>query len=93
MRLAANDRGISVARVALAWLLTKLFVTSMIIRARTREQLLDDMAAMDVRLTNEQITALDAASALPSECPSWMVERQYREQRAEPAPAASKKAA
>ena len=68
--------GVSIPRVALAWLLTRTFVTSVIIGARTREQLVDNLAASDVRLSPEHIAQLDAASALPAEYPGWMLERQ-----------------
>ena len=76
--------GIPISRIALAWLLTRPFVTSVIIGAKTREQLIDNLAATDVKLTPEQVAQLDAASALPSEYPGWMVERQDRDRR--PAP-------
>jgi aryl-alcohol dehydrogenase-like predicted oxidoreductase len=67
---------VSVARVALAWLLEQSAVTSVIIGARTNEQLVDNLAAADLQLTAEEMTALDNASALPSEYPGWMLERQ-----------------
>ena len=73
--------GIPISRIALAWLLTRPFVTSVIIGAKTREQLIDNLAATDVKLTPEQVAQLDAASALPSEYPGWMVERQDRDRR------------
>jgi aryl-alcohol dehydrogenase-like predicted oxidoreductase len=73
MRAVAEAHGISVARVALAWLLTRPFVTSVIVGAKTREQLADNLAATDVALTPEQIAQLDAASDLPSEYPGWML--------------------
>ena len=79
LRTVSAAVGVSVARVALAWLLTRPFVTSVIIGAKTREQLLDNLAASEVRLAPEQIAALDAASALPPEYPGWMVDRQSRE--------------
>lgn len=81
MRGIANVTGLPVARIALAWLLTRPFVTSVIIGARTREQLLDNLAASDVTLTPEQIAELDAASALAPEYPGWMLERQMADRR------------
>jgi aryl-alcohol dehydrogenase-like predicted oxidoreductase len=81
MRLIANERGISVARIALAWLLSRPFVTSVIIGAKTLEQLIDNLASADVRLSADEIAALDATSALPAEYPGWMLERQNRERR------------
>ena len=81
MRTISAAMGISVARVALAWLLTRPFVTSVIIGAKTREQLVDNLAAGDVQLAPEDVARLDAASALPSEYPGWMVKRQDRDRR------------
>lgn len=72
----AKRHGVSVARVALAWLLRRDDVTSVIIGAKTPEQLDDNMAASTLKLTQEDILALDAASALKPEYPQWMVERQ-----------------
>ena len=76
MRPIAAAHSVSVARVALAWLLQQSAVTSVIIGARTNEQLVDNLAAADLRLTAEELRALDAASALPPEYPGWMLERQ-----------------
>ncbi|MBL9103304.1 MAG: aldo/keto reductase [Myxococcales bacterium] len=82
LREVASEAGVSVARVALAWQLHKPYVTSVIIGAKTREQLVDNLAATEVRLTPEQVERLDAASALPLEYPGWMIEWQNREPRA-----------
>ncbi len=73
--------GISVARVALAWQLTRPYVTSVIIGAKTREQLVDNLASTAVQLAPEHVKLLDEASALPPEYPGWMVEWQNREPR------------
>jgi aryl-alcohol dehydrogenase-like predicted oxidoreductase len=81
MRSVAEEAGVSVARVALAWLLTRPFVTSVIIGAKTQEQLADNLAAVEVKLSAEQIAQLDAASALPPEYPGWMVARQNSDPR------------
>jgi aryl-alcohol dehydrogenase-like predicted oxidoreductase len=81
LRSVAEALGVSVARVALAWLLTRPFVTSVIIGARTREQLLDNLAASDLQLGAEHVAQLDAASALPPEYPGWMVEWQQRDRK------------
>jgi aryl-alcohol dehydrogenase-like predicted oxidoreductase len=81
MRAVSLSMGISVARVALAWLLTRPFVTSIIIGAKTREQLVDNLAVGDEQLSVENVAHLDAASALPPEYPGWMVERQHRDRR------------
>jgi len=76
MRPIAQDHGVSVARVALAYLLHKPHVTSVIIGAKTDEQLLDNLAATELRLSEEELATLDKVSALPAEYPGWMVERQ-----------------
>ncbi|MHB8417328.1 MAG: aldo/keto reductase [Myxococcales bacterium] len=85
LREVASAHGVSVARISLAWLLTRPFVTSVIIGAKTKTQLDDNLAATQVALTAEQIAKLSAASALPPEYPGWMVEWQNREGRL-PAP-------
>jgi len=76
LRAVAEQTGTSVARVALAWQLTKPFVTSIIVGAKKKEQLVDNLAATELQLTAEQVAALDAASALPAEYPGWVVEFQ-----------------
>jgi aryl-alcohol dehydrogenase-like predicted oxidoreductase len=76
LRAVAGETGASVARVALAWMLTKPFVTSIIIGAKKREQLVDNLAATELALSADHVRALDAPSALPMEYPGWMVEWQ-----------------
>ena len=66
------------ARVALAWQLTKPFVTSIIIGAKRREQLVDNLAAAELRLSPEHVKLLDDASALPLEYPGWMIDSRMR---------------
>ena len=83
LRGIAGEMGIPVPRVALAWLLTRPFVTSIILGAKTREQLVDNLAAGDIVLSPEHVAKLDAASALPPEYPGWMVSRQDRDRRPE----------
>jgi len=72
----AKAHQVSVARVALAWLLTRPFVTSVIIGAKRPDQLADNIAATDLRLPPEHVEALERASALPPEYPGWMVDFQ-----------------
>jgi aryl-alcohol dehydrogenase-like predicted oxidoreductase len=76
MRAIGDARGVSVARVALAWILAKPFVTSVIIGAKTEEQLEDNLAAADLELTAEEVATLDKVSDLPPEYPGWMFARQ-----------------
>ncbi|HYX06475.1 MAG TPA: aldo/keto reductase [Bacteroidales bacterium] len=66
----------SAARVALAWLLNKPAVTSVIIGAKKQEQLADNIAAAELSLSKDEMDRLDTVSELPSEYPGWMVERQ-----------------
>ncbi|MEO8553281.1 MAG: aldo/keto reductase, partial [Kofleriaceae bacterium] len=76
LREVAAQTSTSVARVALAWQLTKPFVTSIIVGAKKKEQLVDNLAATELKLSADQVKALDAASALPTEYPGWIVELQ-----------------
>jgi len=72
----AKEHGVSVARVALAWLLHQPHVTTLILGAKTEQQLEDNLAATTLKLTPEQLAKLDAVSKLPAEYPGWMIERQ-----------------
>ena len=76
MRGIAEKRGVSVAQVALAWLLQRKVVSSVIIGAKRVEQLDDNIAATEIRFDVEELAALDQVSALPAEYPGWMLERQ-----------------
>ena len=69
----AAAHGCSPARIALAWLLTRPVVTSIIIGAKRLDQLHDNLAAADLQLTADQIRVLDEVSALPPEYPGWML--------------------
>jgi aryl-alcohol dehydrogenase-like predicted oxidoreductase len=75
---------VSPARVALAWLLAKPYVTSIIIGVKNTLQLEDNLAASSLELTPEEIDRLNAVSALPQEYPGFMVPRQNN-QRVPPA--------
>jgi len=76
MRRLAEARKVSVAQIALAWLLHQPVVTSVIIGAKRIEQLDDNIAATAIRLDADALAALDKVSVLPSEYPGWMLERQ-----------------
>ncbi len=76
MREIGERRGVSVARVALAYVLAKPFVTSVIIGAKNVQQLDDNLAATKLPLSAEELAHLDAVSALPAEYPGWMFARQ-----------------
>jgi aryl-alcohol dehydrogenase-like predicted oxidoreductase len=73
LRPIAQVHNTGVATIALAWLLAKPFVTSVIIGAKRIEQLDQNLGAVDVSLTPEEIKQLDEVSALPPEYPGWMV--------------------
>ncbi len=81
MREIGEKHGVSVARVALAYVLAKPFVTTVIIGAKNMEQLDDNLEAAKLSLSAEELKTLDAVSALPAEYPGWMVERQGSERR------------
>ena len=76
MRVMANARSVSVAQIALAWLLHQRAVTTVIVGAKKIEQLDDNIAATKVELTAEELAQLDELSKLPAEYPGWMLERQ-----------------
>jgi len=76
MREIATARGVSVAQIALAWLLHQPAVTSVIIGAKKPEQLADNIGATRVELGADELARLDAVSKLPSEYPGWMFTRQ-----------------
>lgn len=76
MRPMADRRGVSIAQIALAWLLHQMAVSSVIIGAKRIDQLDNNIAASDVELTGEELDALDQVSALPKEYPGWMFEQQ-----------------
>jgi aryl-alcohol dehydrogenase-like predicted oxidoreductase len=82
MRNVAKTKNVSVAQIAIAWLLHQEVVTSVIIGAKRAEQLDDNIAATQVDLTAVELEALDKVSALPLEYPGWMLDRQgeYRRQ-------------
>ena len=76
MRPIAQAHGVSVARVALAWVLQRPSVTSVIVGAKTLEQLKDNLAAAELQLSEAERTTLEEVSRLPREYPGWMFERQ-----------------
>ena len=82
MRPIANAKGVSVAQIALAWLLHQEAVTSVIVGAKRVDQLRDNIAASEVRLSEADLKTLNDVSVLPAEYPGWMLERQgaYRAQ-------------
>jgi aryl-alcohol dehydrogenase-like predicted oxidoreductase len=72
----ARAHNCSPARVALAWLLTRPVVTSVILGAKRLEQLQDNLAAVDLRPTDEEVRQLDEVSAISPDYPGWMLAAQ-----------------
>jgi aryl-alcohol dehydrogenase-like predicted oxidoreductase len=66
-----DGHGVSVAQVANAWLLRKPAVTSLVIGARTEEQLADNLAAAELALSDDEVRRLDEVSAMPLLYPYW----------------------
>jgi aryl-alcohol dehydrogenase-like predicted oxidoreductase len=81
MRTIAAAHDVSIARVALAWLLHQPQVTSVIIGAKRPEQLADNMAATDVKLTAGELEQIGSVSRLPPEYPGWMFDMQGKYRR------------
>lgn len=68
----AESKNASVAQIALAWLLHKPGVTSVIIGVRKEEQLIDNLGAADINLTDDEMKQLDEVSALKPEYPQYL---------------------
>jgi aryl-alcohol dehydrogenase-like predicted oxidoreductase len=83
MREVAGKHHVSVAEVALAWVLAKPFVTTIIIGAKRIEQLDQNLAAVNLKLDADDMAKLDEVSVLEAEYPSWMVPRQNANRRPE----------
>ncbi len=75
LQIGANHK-VSAAQVALAYILKKPSVTSIIIGAKKHDQLLDNIAATSLQLSPDDMQQLDTISALAPEYPGWMLERQ-----------------
>ncbi|KQR76139.1 aldo/keto reductase [Burkholderia sp. Leaf177] len=80
MAKMAEAKGVTVAQIALAWLLHQKVVTTVIVGAKRIEQLDDNIAATQVKLNDDELAALDEVSQLASEYPGWMLARtgEYR---------------
>jgi len=76
MQEIASAKSVTVAQIALAWLLHQPVVTTVIIGAKKQEQLLDNLKATEVKLTAEEFAKLDVVSKLAPEYPGWMIDRQ-----------------
>jgi len=78
MEAVADQHNVSVATVALNWVIRQPGITSTIIGAKTLEQLNDNIKAVTLELTTDEMEQLNAASALAPEYPGWMVNRQLQ---------------
>ncbi len=92
MREIGKAHEATVARVALAWLLAKPHVMSVIIGAKTIEQLEDNLGAVDLVLSEKEVARLDEISALAPEYPGWMFQMQGASRRPKPFVAAKAEA-
>jgi aryl-alcohol dehydrogenase-like predicted oxidoreductase len=72
MRGMAESRGVSVAQIALSWLLHQPVVSTVIVGAKRADQLADNIAACEVELEAAEMQELDRLGALPGEYPGWM---------------------
>jgi aryl-alcohol dehydrogenase-like predicted oxidoreductase len=78
----AQAKQASVAQLALAWLLHQPVVSSVIIGANKPEQLQDNLKAVNLKFSAEELAQIDAVSQLPAEYPHWMIERQSADRKA-----------
>ncbi len=76
MRKIADAKNVSVAQIALAWLLHQPAVSTIIIGANKPQQLADNLHSVNVDFSNEELNQLDEVSKLAPEYPGWMLERQ-----------------
>jgi aryl-alcohol dehydrogenase-like predicted oxidoreductase len=67
----AESRGVSAARMALAWLLTRPGITTVIVGARDEDQLADNLAAAELELSADEIERLESVSRPPLIYPYW----------------------
>jgi aryl-alcohol dehydrogenase-like predicted oxidoreductase len=75
LRRIATDHEASVAQVAIAWLLAKQAVTSVILGASKLTQLNDNLGVVNLKLTRSELADLDAATRLAPVYPNWFSER------------------
>jgi aryl-alcohol dehydrogenase-like predicted oxidoreductase len=73
LKQVADQHGVSPARVALSWVLERPAVSSVIVAARKIEQLEDNIGAVDLRLSDDEVRRLDVASDPGVPYPKWMV--------------------
>jgi aryl-alcohol dehydrogenase-like predicted oxidoreductase len=81
MRDFAFEKQVTVAQIALAWLLHQPVVTSVIIGANRPDQLADNLNSVHVQLTDVELSKLNEVSKLNPEYPGWMIDRQGRDRK------------
>ena len=74
LRPIADAHGASVAQTALAWLLGQKVVSSILVGAKRLDQLEDNLKAVDITFSSDELDAIDTISKLPPEYPGWMIE-------------------
>lgn len=74
MRRHAFARGVSISQIALSWLLHQPVVSTVIVGARTLDQLKDSLSATEIRLSEEELQELSLVAPPPSEYPGWMLD-------------------
>jgi aryl-alcohol dehydrogenase-like predicted oxidoreductase len=72
LRNVAAQRGVSAARIALAWLLSRDHVTSIITGVKSLEQLTDNLEAQKINLSEDELVQLEDVSRLPPSYPGWI---------------------
>jgi aryl-alcohol dehydrogenase-like predicted oxidoreductase len=82
MEMIAKNKNVTVAQIALSWLLHQHVVTTVIIGAKNPEQLADNLKSVEVTLTSDDLDQLDLVSKLSPEYPGWMIERQGADRKA-----------
>ena len=72
LKQIAQNHGVTPAQVAIAWMLTKPFISSVIIGANKMSQLEDNLGAADLKLSPEEVDRLDTLTAPETMYPGWM---------------------
>jgi aryl-alcohol dehydrogenase-like predicted oxidoreductase len=74
MRPITEAHGVSVAQIALAWLLHQKAVSTVLVGAKRMDQLEDNLEAANIAFTEDELAAITQVSKLPAEYPGWMVD-------------------
>jgi len=74
----AKTKGKTIAQLALGWLLAQDGVSTVILGAKKLEQLYDNLGAIDVSFTKDELASLNTLTRFSQRYPQWMLERQRR---------------